>query len=134
MFEREGASVPLVDAWWAVAEVHLFRCEFERMRAAVEHGMEAARAASREERARMHSAVGLSAMLGPTPVPEGLRLCGQGLGPGVWHEPENGALPKPGDLYWLRYPKTPKIDSVAHVGIVCKTGEESWTRCAPWST
>ena len=77
VFEREGASAPLAEAWWAVAEVHLFHCEFEQMRAALERGLEAARGAGREERARLQHAVGLAAMLGPTPVDEARRLCAQ---------------------------------------------------------
>jgi class 3 adenylate cyclase/tetratricopeptide (TPR) repeat protein len=77
VFEREGASAPLAEAWWAVAEVHLFHCEFGQMRAAVELGLEAASGATREERARLKHAVGLAAMLGPTPVDEARRLCAQ---------------------------------------------------------
>jgi class 3 adenylate cyclase len=75
VFEQEGASAALADAWWAVAEVHLFRCEFGLMSAALERGLEAARGASREERARLRSALGLAAMLGPTPVEDARRLC-----------------------------------------------------------
>ena len=77
VFEREGAFAPLAEAWWAVAEVHLFHCEFEQMRAALERGLEAAQGAGREERARLQHAVGLAAMLGPTPVDEARRLCAQ---------------------------------------------------------
>jgi class 3 adenylate cyclase/tetratricopeptide (TPR) repeat protein len=77
VFEREEASAPLAEAWWALAEVHLFHCEFGQMRAAVERGLEAAQGASREERARLRSATGLAAMLGPTPVEEARRLCAQ---------------------------------------------------------
>jgi class 3 adenylate cyclase len=77
VFEREGAPGALVDAWWAIAQVHLFACEFGEMRQAVERGLEVAFAASREERARMRSALGLAAMLGPTPVPEARRLCSE---------------------------------------------------------
>jgi class 3 adenylate cyclase/tetratricopeptide (TPR) repeat protein len=75
VFEREGASAPLAEAWWAVAEVHLFHCEFEQMRAALEQGLAAAQGAGREERARLQHAVGLAATLGPTPVDEARRLC-----------------------------------------------------------
>lgn len=57
---------------------------------------------------------------------EGLRLCGHGMGPGVFVEANGINQPKPGDLYWLRYPKTPNTDNVAHVGIICQTGNESW--------
>ncbi len=77
VFEREEASAPLAEAWWALAEVHLFHCEFAKMRAAVERGLEAAQGASREERARFRSATGLAAMLGPTPVEKARRLCAQ---------------------------------------------------------
>jgi hypothetical protein len=77
VFEREKASAPLAEAWWAVAEVHLFHCEFGQMRAAVERGLEAAQGASREERARLRSAIGLAAMLGPTPAGEARRLCAE---------------------------------------------------------
>src|SRR5205823_3290947 len=77
VFQRESASAALAEAWWAVAEVHLFRCEFGRMRAAVERGLEAAQGASREERARLHSAIGLAAMHGPTPVEEARLLCAE---------------------------------------------------------
>jgi class 3 adenylate cyclase/tetratricopeptide (TPR) repeat protein len=75
VFERSGASAPLAEAWWAVAEVHLFHCEFEEMRAALERGLAAAQGAGREERARLQHAVGLAATLGPTPVEEARRLC-----------------------------------------------------------
>jgi tetratricopeptide (TPR) repeat protein len=74
-FEQEGAAAALVEAWWATAEVHLFACEFGRMRAAVERGLEVAFAATREERARVRSALGLAAALGPTPVAEAIRTC-----------------------------------------------------------
>ena len=57
---------------------------------------------------------------------EGLRLCGHGMGPGVFVEADGTNEPKPGDLYWLRYPKTPGTDSVAHVGIICQTGPDAW--------
>jgi class 3 adenylate cyclase/tetratricopeptide (TPR) repeat protein len=77
VFEQQGASAPLAEAWWAVAEVHLFHCKFEQMRAALERGLEAAQGASREERARLNHAVGLAAMLGPTPVNEAGRLCAE---------------------------------------------------------
>ena len=77
VFEQAEASAPLAEAWWAIAEVHLFHCEFEEMRAALEQGLAAAQGASREERARLKHAVGLAAMLGPTPVEEARRLCGQ---------------------------------------------------------
>jgi class 3 adenylate cyclase/tetratricopeptide (TPR) repeat protein len=77
VFEREGAAAALVEAWWAIAEVHLFACEFGRMRAAVERGLEVASAATREERARMRSALGLAATLGPMPVREAIRTCAQ---------------------------------------------------------
>src|SRR6185436_5961058 len=77
VFEQQEASAPLAEAWWAVAEVHLFHCEFEQMRAAPERGLEAAQDAGREERARLSHAVGLAAMLGPTPVDEAGRLCAE---------------------------------------------------------
>ena len=77
VFEREGAAAPLAEAWWALAEVHLFHCEFGKMRTAVERGLEAAQGASREERARFRSATGLAAMLGPTPVERARQLCAQ---------------------------------------------------------
>ncbi len=77
VFERDEASAPLAEAWWAVAEVHLFHCEFEQMRAALERGLEAAQGAGREERARLQHAVGLAATLGPTPVGEARRLCAE---------------------------------------------------------
>jgi class 3 adenylate cyclase len=77
VFEREDAPGALAEAWWAIAEVHLFACEFGRMRDAVERGLEVALAATREERARMRSARGLSASLGPTPVPEARRVCAE---------------------------------------------------------
>ena len=53
VFEQAEASAPLAEAWWAIAEVHLFHCEFEQMRAALEQGLAAAKDASREERARL---------------------------------------------------------------------------------
>src|ERR671931_1555186 len=77
VFEREGAAAALVEAWWVIAVVHLFACEFERMRAAVERGLEVASAATREERARMPTALALAAALGPTPVPEAIRICAE---------------------------------------------------------
>ena len=57
---------------------------------------------------------------------EGLRICGHAMGPGVFVEADGTNEPKPGDLYWLRYPKTPSTDSVAHVGIICQTGADAW--------
>jgi hypothetical protein len=57
---------------------------------------------------------------------EGMRICGQGLGKGVWHENDGKALPKPGDLYWLRYAASPGLDSVSHVGIICSTEGDTW--------
>lgn len=57
---------------------------------------------------------------------EGVRICGKALGSDVYKTSEDGSLPKPGDIYWLRYPKTPKTDNVAHVGIICRTGDETW--------
>src|SRR5919201_259834 len=77
VFEREGAAAALVEAWWVIAVVHLFACEFVRMRAAVEQGLEVASAATREERARMPTALALAAALGPTPVPEAIRICAE---------------------------------------------------------
>jgi ATP/maltotriose-dependent transcriptional regulator MalT len=47
------------------------------MRAAVERGLKVASAATREERARMRSALGLAATLGPMPVREAIRTCAQ---------------------------------------------------------
>lgn len=47
---------------------------------------------------------------------------------GVWVESDGSRLPKPGDVYALRYedkPNTP--DSVAHVGVVYATGDQQWT-------
>jgi tetratricopeptide (TPR) repeat protein len=55
--------------------VHLFHCEFEQMRTALEHGLAAGQGAGREERARLLHALGLAATLGPTPVEEARMLC-----------------------------------------------------------
>jgi hypothetical protein len=47
---------------------------------------------------------------------EGVRIEGRKLG--VWVENDGTTLPKPGDIYVLRYPDTPETDSVAHVGVI----------------
>jgi OOP family OmpA-OmpF porin len=57
---------------------------------------------------------------------EGLRLCAQGLGKPIFVEDDGTRLPKPGDLYWLRYAASPKLDSVSHVGIICSTDGDTW--------
>ncbi len=57
---------------------------------------------------------------------EGLRICGQSLGKTVWHENDGKSLPKPGDLYWLRYAASPGLDSVSHVGVICSTDGDTW--------
>jgi hypothetical protein len=47
---------------------------------------------------------------------EGLREQAHKLG--VWVENDGVNVPKPGDLYWLRYEDKPETDSVAHVGVI----------------
>ncbi len=47
---------------------------------------------------------------------EGLRIEGKKLG--VWVDNDGTTMPKPGDLYWLRYEDKPSSDSVAHVGVI----------------
>lgn len=69
--------------------------------------------------------LGISGMLSVGGT-EGLRICGQGLGGGVYQESDGKKLPKPGDLYWLRYPATPGIDSVAHVGVIYEIRGDTW--------
>jgi len=57
---------------------------------------------------------------------EGVRICGRALGATVWKENDGTNLPKPGDVYVLRYPATPNLDSVAHVGIYCSANGATW--------
>lgn len=47
---------------------------------------------------------------------------------GVWVESTGSGLPKPGDIYALRYEDAPDTqDSVAHVGVVYATADGQWT-------
>jgi len=57
---------------------------------------------------------------------EGIRICGEALGPTVWIPNDGTHTPKPGDVYVLRYPTTPNLDSVAHVGIFCSANGDTW--------
>jgi OOP family OmpA-OmpF porin len=63
---------------------------------------------------------------------EGLRTEAQKMG--VWVENDGKNLPKPGDLYWLRYDNTPETDSVAHVGVIYEVNKNDPTLGMIWIT
>jgi class 3 adenylate cyclase/tetratricopeptide (TPR) repeat protein len=75
LFEQQHHEEGVARAWAMIAEAHWIRCELGQMREALEHALEAAQAGGRRERSRARSGLARAAMLGPTPVAEGLRLC-----------------------------------------------------------
>jgi hypothetical protein len=63
---------------------------------------------------------------------EGLRTEAKRLN--VWVDNDGTTLPKPGDLYWLRYEDKPETDSVAHVGVIYDVNKQDPNVGLVWVT
>jgi tetratricopeptide (TPR) repeat protein len=82
LFQERGDHVALAHAWAIATQIYWIRCEIGRMQRAIESGIAAAAAGGLKPSSRIRNALARAAAYGPTPVGEGLRLCGE-LGAGT---------------------------------------------------
>ena len=83
-FEAEGAQLELARAWRLIGVVYGMAAQYQQSTDAVSRAMTHARLVG-DERIIARNAVGLSSstLLGPTPVPDAIRLCEQLISDGV---------------------------------------------------